>query len=166
MARRRRTFWMHIMPSHRRRKHWRSCGPIPARARRCAPSASTAGKTICIRIGIMPSIDALEHYGLKPYFSDFITKDDHFPRKPAPDALLHMISKHGLEPDRAVMVGDRVLDVQAGLNAGMQGALFDPEGFCQGQAPTPYQYASMDALRKALIEDEDVPGDTPKEECP
>lgn len=77
-----------------------------------------------------------------------------------------MISKHGLEPDRAVMVGDRVLDVQAGLNAGMQGALFDPEGFCQGQAPTPYQYASMDALRKALIEDEDVPGDTPKEECP
>ena len=112
------------------------------------------------------SIDALEHYGLKPYFSDFITKDDHFPRKPAPDALLHMISKHGLEPDRAVMVGDRVLDVQAGLNAGMQGALFDPEGFCQGQAPTPYQYASMDALRKALIEDEDVPGDTPKEECP
>lgn len=59
--------------------------PYPGHAReRCAPSASTAGKTICIRIGDPCLHDALEHYGLKPYFSDFITKDDHFPRKPAP----------------------------------------------------------------------------------
>ena len=98
------------------------------------------------------SIDALAHYGLKEYFVDFITKDDHFPRKPAPDALLHLIQKHALVPARGVMVGDRVLDVEAGRNAGMAGALFDPERFCQGQAPTPYQYFSMDALRQALIE--------------
>lgn len=143
MARRRRTFWMHIMPSHRRRKHWRSCGPIPGTRETLRAVCEHGGKNYLYSHRDHASIDALEHYGLKPYFSDFITKDDHFPRKPAPDALLHMISKHGLEPDRAVMVGDRVLDVQAGLNAGMQGALFDPEGFCQGQAPTPYQYASM-----------------------
>ena len=98
------------------------------------------------------SIEALEHYGLKEYFADFITKDDHFPRKPAPDALLHLIRKHGLNPEESVMVGDRVLDVEAGLNAGMSGALFDPENFCEGKAPTPYQYSSMEALQKALVE--------------
>ena len=99
------------------------------------------------------SIDALAHYGLKDYFADFITKDDAFPRKPAPDALLHLIHKHRLAPARGVMVGDRVLDVEAGLNAGMAGALFDPEDFCQGNAPTAYQYRSMDALRLALVEE-------------
>lgn len=53
-----------------------------------------------------------------------------------------MISKHGLEPDRAVMVGDRVLDVQAGLNAGMQGALFDPEAFAKAR---PRHHTNMQA---------------------
>lgn len=97
------------------------------------------------------SIQALEHYGLKEYFSDFITKDDHFPRKPAPDALLHLVNKHALDPKASVMVGDRVLDVEAGLNAGMAGALFDPENFCEGKAPTPYIFDGMEALKKALI---------------
>lgn len=100
------------------------------------------------------SIEALAHYGLKDYFSGFITKDDHFPRKPAPDALLYLKEKHGLDPARSVMIGDRALDVEAGLNAGMHGALFDPEGFCGADAPTPYRFDSMDALRLALIEEE------------
>lgn len=98
------------------------------------------------------SVEALAYYGLKDYFSDFITKDDHFPRKPAPDALLYLADKHQLDPAQCVMIGDRVLDVEAGLNAGMAGALFDPENFCEGKAPTSLIYSSMDDLRKALID--------------
>lgn len=98
------------------------------------------------------SIEALNCYGLEGYFTDFITREDQFPRKPRPDALLYLIGKHSLDPARCIMVGDRVLDVEAGLNAGMSAALFDPDDFCQGQAPTEYQYASMDALRLALVE--------------
>ncbi|MBO4836470.1 MAG: HAD hydrolase-like protein, partial [Clostridia bacterium] len=72
-------------------------------------------------------------------------------------ALLYLVRKHDLDPKRCIMVGDRVLDVEAGLNAGMCGALFDPDDFCKGQAPTPYQYPSMDALRLALVEEDTVP---------
>ena len=103
------------------------------------------------------SIEALTHYGLKGYFTDFITKEHQFPRKPEPDALLYLVRKHALDPARCIMVGDRVLDVEAGLNAGMSGALFDPDDFCKGQAPTPYQYPSMDALRLALVEEDTAP---------
>ena len=96
------------------------------------------------------STDAIRYYGLAPYFTDAITKDDHFPRKPAPDALNYLNNKHGLDPAKGVMVGDRVLDVEAGLNAGMRGILFDPENFCEGNAPTELQYASMADLLAAI----------------
>lgn len=98
------------------------------------------------------SMDALKHYGLDGFFTGAITKDDHFPRKPAPDALLYLIGKYGLDPKTSVMVGDRSLDVEAGLNAGMSGALFDPENFCQGDAPTKDQFSSMEALKRALVD--------------
>jgi len=98
------------------------------------------------------SIEALRHYGLDHLFTDAITKDDHFPRKPAPDALNYLAEKHSLDPADCVMIGDRSLDVEAGINAGMSGVLFDPEDFCQGNAPTDLKYTSIIALRQAIVE--------------
>lgn len=73
--------------------------------------------------------EALEREGLLSYFTDSITNDDGFPSKPAPDALLHMVAKHGLDPKDCVMVGDRPIDLDAGHNAGMASILFDEDGF-------------------------------------
>lgn len=75
------------------------------------------------------ALDALRHYGIEGLFCDFVTGADGFPNKPAPDALLYMISKHQLNPTACVMVGDRDIDLLAGINAGMAGAMFDPEGY-------------------------------------
>ena len=71
----------------------------------------------------------LNHYGLSPYFRDFITSKDESPSKPALDAILHLINKFQIEPSTAVMIGDREIDVLAGTNAGIHGCLFDPDGF-------------------------------------
>lgn len=57
-----------------------------------------------------------------------VTREDGYPHKPAPDALKAMAERLHCDPARCLMVGDRDIDVQAGLNAGMQGCLFDPEG--------------------------------------
>ena len=73
--------------------------------------------------------EALERAGLLHFFADAITDEDGFPSKPAPDALLHMMRKHGLNPRDCVMVGDRPIDLDAGINAGMQSILFDEDGF-------------------------------------
>ena len=73
------------------------------------------------------SLEALEHYGMLPCFTDFVTSENGFPAKPAPDALLHLMEKHGLQPEQCVMVGDRDIDLDSGRNAGMACALFDPD---------------------------------------
>ncbi len=79
--------------------------------------------------------ELLEKAGLLSHFTDFVTEEDGLPRKPAPDMLLHLMEKHGLSPGECVMIGDRPLDTEAGLAAGMMGVLLDgenrfPEGKC------------------------------------
>lgn len=73
------------------------------------------------------ALDYLETMGLKQYFTDFVVEDDGFPRKPAPDSLLHLVHKHGLNLAECVMIGDRPLDTAAGRNAGMLSCLLDEE---------------------------------------
>lgn len=43
-------------------------------------------------------------------------------RKPSPRFILEMLSKHGLDPARCIMVGDSAADVGAGLAAGIRAA--------------------------------------------
>ena len=73
--------------------------------------------------------DLLEKWGLKKYFVGGVTKDHGFPSKPAPDALFYLFETYAIKPENALMVGDRALDLDAGKNAGIHGALLDPDGF-------------------------------------
>ena len=93
----------------------------------------------------------LQYDGLEGLFTDGVTRRDGFPAKPAPDALNHLIGKHGLDRPQCVMVGDRDIDLDAGKNAGIACALFDPESFYPDY-DTPWRFRDMAALRKALTE--------------
>lgn len=75
------------------------------------------------------ALEALERHGIADLFCDAITAMDHYPSKPAPDALLSIMKKHGMDPAHSLMLGDRDIDVKAARNAGIAGALFDPEHF-------------------------------------
>ena len=79
--------------------------------------------------------ELLEKAGLLQYFSGFVTAEDKLPHKPAPDMLLHLMQKHGLDPARCMMVGDRPLDTESGIAAGVFSVLLDvddrfPDGAC------------------------------------
>lgn len=45
-------------------------------------------------------------------------------RKPSPRFIVEMLEKYSLSPGKTWMVGDSLADVEAGLNAGVRGALF------------------------------------------
>ena len=75
------------------------------------------------------AVEKLKQDGLWNLFSDVVLRTDGFPDKPAPDALLALMKRNGLSPRQCAMIGDRPIDVEAGRNAGMEGVLFDPEGF-------------------------------------
>ncbi len=72
--------------------------------------------------------DLLDRAGVLPLFDGFVTEEDGLPRKPAPDMLLHLMAANGLSPEHCAMVGDRPLDTEAGLSAGMTSILLDTEG--------------------------------------
>ncbi len=74
------------------------------------------------------ALTMLQNAGLADFFTDCVTKEQGFPRKPAPDSCLHLLQKHGIAPECAVMIGDRPLDTQAGRAAGMVSCLLDGEG--------------------------------------
>ncbi len=78
--------------------------------------------------------DLLDRAGLLHLFGGFVTQEDGLPRKPAPDMLLHLMDTQGLCPEACAMVGDRPLDTEAGLAAGMTAILLDAEDrFPDGQ---------------------------------
>lgn len=75
------------------------------------------------------AIEQLKQDGLWPLFTDAVTRVDGFPDKPAPDALLALMQRNGVDATAAAMVGDRDIDIGSGHNAGMRGILFDPDDF-------------------------------------
>ncbi len=96
------------------------------------------------------ALDALERDGLLRYFRDFITDEADFPSKPEPDAILWLIEQHHLDRRECVMVGDRIIDAQAGENAGIASALFDPDGFFQ-EGDADFRFASLPDVPRTLM---------------
>ena len=92
--------------------------------------------------------ELLEKAGLAQYFTGYVTQEDKLPRKPAPDMLLHLMDKYHLDPAQCLMVGDRPLDTEAGVNAGVLSVLLDmedrfPEGKCDLRIPAAWLLSSL-----------------------
>lgn len=88
--------------------------------------------------------ELLEKAGVLSLFDGFVTQEDGLPRKPAPDMLLHLMARHGLNPAECLMVGDRPLDTESGRNAGMLSALIDPEDRFPGAICDVYTRSAAD----------------------
>ncbi len=76
----------------------------------------------------------LEAQGLTEVFERLITHEDRFPRKPAPDALCHLLAAARLNPLETVMIGDRAIDMEAGYAAGVLTCLLDVDHYYEGAA--------------------------------
>ena len=102
------------------------------------------------------TLDFLQANGLAEYFTRVITSEDGFPRKPAPDSLLYLLKTCALQPERCVMIGDRPLDVEAGVNAGMLGCLLDADGRFAGY-PCSLRVRAASELTGLLVPDPLLP---------
>lgn len=76
----------------------------------------------------------LDELGLARYFlTRVVGGDGPFPRKPDPAGLLHLIADAGVSPDRAVLVGDSIVDWRTARAAGAHACMarygFGFEGF-------------------------------------
>lgn len=74
------------------------------------------------------SIGFLQKYQIYDYFTDCITSQHSFERKPSPAAILHLTEKYKMKPQEAIMIGDRDLDILSAKNAGIHACFFDDAG--------------------------------------
>ena len=66
----------------------------------------------------------LTTHDLHAAFTHIIAADDGFPRKPAPDAMLYLLTTYRIAAADALVIGDRDLDIRAGQAAGIPTCLF------------------------------------------
>ena len=66
----------------------------------------------------------LRDLGLESYFTEILTNQSGFARKPSPEAATYLLDKYELDPENAYYIGDRTLDVEFSQNSGIQSINF------------------------------------------
>ena len=66
----------------------------------------------------------LRDLGLESYFTEILTSQSGFARKPSPEAATYLLDKYQLNPDNTYYIGDRTLDVEFTQNSGIQSLNF------------------------------------------
>ncbi|XOV78185.1 MAG: HAD family hydrolase [Aestuariibacter sp.] len=79
-----------------------------------------SGKKIAVATGKgRPGLEkAMQDAGLSHYFSAYRTSDD-AESKPSPDMLLQILTELDVAPDKAIMFGDSIHDLEMATRAGM-----------------------------------------------
>ena len=111
---------------HKRRleAEWADCAPFPGIPALLREVCEGGGRNYLYTHRGGSALRYLERDGLRGLFTGFVTGEDGFPRKPCPDAILHLLRTHEIPPKKALMIGDRELDVMAAKNAGIAACLF------------------------------------------
>ena len=66
----------------------------------------------------------LRDLGLESYFTEILTSQSGFERKPSPEAANYLLEKYQLDPNNTYYIGDRTLDVEFAQNSGLQSINF------------------------------------------
>jgi phosphoglycolate phosphatase-like HAD superfamily hydrolase len=87
-------------------------------------------------------LDLLAQTGIDGYFTEVVTADDGFPRKPDPASIRYLLDKYVL--DDVAAVGDRPIDVEAAAAAGIDAIYFN------GGRSHPLAVRAISTLRELL----------------
>ena len=70
------------------------------------------------------ALTILRDLGLESYFTEILTSQSGFARKPSPEAATYMLDKYQLDSEKTYYIGDRILDVEFAQNSGIQSINF------------------------------------------
>ena len=79
------------------------------------------------------AFQVLEDLGVRHHFTEILTSDSGFARKPSPEALLYLIDKYQLDKANTYYVGDRLLDVETAIRAGISSINLQIDGLGQNK---------------------------------
>ena len=70
------------------------------------------------------ALTILRDLGLESYFTEILTSQSGFVRKPSSEAATYLLDKYQLDPEKTYYIGDRTLDVEFAQNSGIQSINF------------------------------------------
>jgi phosphoglycolate phosphatase-like HAD superfamily hydrolase len=99
--------------------------PFDGAAEVCRLIRSGGGLNLIVTHRQRAGLDRLlTSHQMADLFTDIISHDDGYPRKPDPSAFLTLIERHHLPRDELLAVGDRDIDILAAHAAGLSAAQF------------------------------------------
>lgn len=102
--------------------------PFPGVEQVCRYICEIGGQNFIVTHRSRLSLETLlEAYAMARYFTDYIAKEDPYPRKPDPAAIEALITRYALDRSQCLLVGDRDLDIVAGQRAGIRTCFFGSE---------------------------------------
>jgi HAD superfamily hydrolase (TIGR01509 family) len=102
--------------------------PFPGVIKVCEYVRATDGQNFIVTHRGRQSLQRLlVAHEMTDYFTDCLTSDDGYPRKPDPASFEEMIQRYHLQREMVLAVGDREIDVLAGRAAGVRTCLFGPQ---------------------------------------
>ena len=75
------------------------------------------------------ALTILRDLGLESCFTEILTSQSGFARKPNPEAANYLLDKYQLDPESTDYIGDRTLDVEFAQNSGIQSINFLESSF-------------------------------------
>ncbi len=95
------------------------------------------------------ALTILLRFGVDAYFTEILTSQSGFARKPSPEAATYLISKY--QPDRTFYIGDRTLDRILLQNSSIQSINFLGAPRSQRQISVcGYSFSLYESLRKRI----------------
>ncbi len=103
--------------------------PFPGVKDVCAYICARGGRNFILTHRGWPSLEMLlRTHQMAHFFTDAVTREDPFPRKPDPAAFEYLIQRHNINRAQCLTVGDREIDILAGKAAHIRTCFF-------GEAP-------------------------------
>ncbi len=102
--------------------------PYPGIPALCRAICQSGGRNYLFTHRGPTAVAFLARYNMLEDFTECVTSAQGFAKKPSPNAILHLIATHHIDRYRALMIGDRDLDIASAHGAGVQGCFFAENG--------------------------------------
>ena len=136
-------FWQHYsaMPLETQ-------GLMPGAKDLCEYIVRAGGINVIVTHRDRPSmIGLLKTHGGEALFADFIAGDEGFPLKPDPGGVEAIVERNGMDKGLSLLVGDRSMDIEAGMAAGVRTCLMGVRG---SPAEADYFVGDLNELRDKI----------------
>lgn len=125
--------------------------PFPYAVEICSEIIDRGGRNYIITHRDKSIYKFLKHHNMISLFTEVVTEEHGFKRKPDPEAYVYLLNKYHIDTKNALMIGDRELDLTGAKNAGIKACLFDVCD-CDFRHLADYVIGFMKELEKLIFE--------------